>query len=190
MLIYDIEIRNAIPDGDSAPLPGITYCEGWTDYRGMGIGVIGCWDYAADRPRIFCSDNLEEFGKLIASHDCVVGFNNHRFDDQILAAHGCELPHAKSYDILQEVWRSLGERRMGYSLSALCYANFRVSKDTGGALAPVQWQQGQVGTVVDYCLKDIHLTKRLLDRIIRKGTLIDPHNCERRLPIRRPGAQV
>lgn len=40
MLIYDIEIRNAIPDGDSTPLPDIIYCEGWRDFKGMGIAVI------------------------------------------------------------------------------------------------------------------------------------------------------
>lgn len=189
MLIYDIEIRNAIPD-DGERDAAVVYCEGWQDYRGMGIAVIGCWDYAADRPRIFCSDNLQEFGKLISQHDCVVGFNNHRFDDQILAAHGCALPPSKSYDLLQEVWRGLGGRSSGYGLEALSYANFRLTKAADGALAPVRWQRGEIGSVVDYCLHDIYLTKRLLDRVIRRGNLIDPRNTERRIPIRRPGGTL
>lgn len=192
MLIYDIEIRNAIPDRGGDPIPDVTYCEGWGDHRGMGIAVICCYDYATDRPRVFCSDNLADFGALLASHDCVVGFNNQRFDDLILAAHGVELPEGKSYDILQEVYRGLGlvpgEYRKGYRLADLCAANFRAQKSGDGALAPIAWQQGRLGTVIDYCLRDVHLTKKLLDRIIRVGRLIDPNAPDSRIPVRKPGS--
>jgi hypothetical protein len=195
MLIYDIEIRNVIPDRYQVIRENdVHYCEGWTDYRGMGIAVVGCYDYAADRTRIFCSDNLADFGALIESHDIVAGFNNQRFDDLILAAHNCELPDGKSYDILREVYRGLGlapgEYLKGYSLDALCFANFRAKKAGAGALAPVQWQRGQIGTVIDYCLHDIHLTKKLLDRIIRVGRLIDPNNPDRPIRVRKPGSYV
>ncbi|MET0646420.1 MAG: hypothetical protein ABW208_07340 [Pyrinomonadaceae bacterium] len=194
MLIYDIEIHNAIPDRNGERDPEVRYCEGWNDHRGMGIAVIGCYDYASERMRVFCSDNLADFGALIERHDIIVGFNNWRFDDLILAAHGCELPQAKSYDLLQEVYRGLGlapgEYAKGYRLDDLAAANLSTRKVGAGALAPVQWQRGQVGTVIDYCLGDVHLTKKLLDRVIRAGRLIDPNDSERRIPIRRPGAQV
>ena len=41
--------------------------------------------------------------------------------------------------------------------------------------------------VVDYCLADVCLTKRLLDRVIRSGQIINPKTGEWIL-VRKPGA--
>jgi len=196
MLIYDIEIRNAIPDRNGVAAPGVQYCEGWEDHKGMGIAVVGCYDYANDRYRIFCEDNLDELQRLIKGHDVIVGFNNHRFDDRVLEAAGVFIPEGKSYDILEEIWRSLRlplefnpRLHGGYSLRALCQVNFRASKTGDGAAAPALWQRGQIGTVVDYCLADVNLTKKLLDRIIRTGQLVNPKPAPELISVRRPGAE-
>jgi hypothetical protein len=192
MLIYDIEIRNAIPDRDGSRVPDVQYCNGWEDFPGMGVAVVGCYDYQAERVRVFCADNIPAFLALLAEQECIVGFNNQRFDDRIVEALGYRIPAGKSYDIYQEVRHGLGlaphERRGGYTLGDLCRANFRAPKSASGALAPVQWQRGEIGTVIDYCLHDLHLTKKLLDRIIRAGRLIDPNNPDRTIPIRKPGS--
>lgn len=69
----------------------------------------------------------------------------------------------------------------------MAYANFRISKSGNGALAPVEWQRGNIGNVIDYCLHDVYLTKRLIDRVIRSGALADPHDAKP-ISIRKPGA--
>ncbi len=195
MLLYDIEIRNAIPDKSGRREPGIQYAEGWKDFHGMDIPVVGAYDYITDRTHIFCADNLDNFAALIAKQECVVGFNNQRFDDLILAAKDIALPPEKSYDILQEVWHGLGlghtfqyETHAGFSLGALCQVNFGAAKNGDGALAPILWQQMRIGTVIDYCLHDLHLTKKLLDRIIRTGRLINPRDAGQKINVRKPGA--
>lgn len=197
MLIYDIEIRNAVPPSYGPRDANVQYCEGWHDHEGMGIAVLGCYDYKTDRYRIFCEDNLAEFIALAQSHECIVGFNNHRFDDRILAARGYYIPPAKSYDILAEIWRALDlgpdydpRTHSGYSLDAMCYANFNLSKVRTGAVAPSLWQRGEIGTVIDYCLQDIYLTKRLLGQIIRCGALANPKDPMRTIYVRKPGSQM
>lgn len=197
MLIYDLEIVNAIPDRNGNRVEGIRYCEGWSDYAGMGVAAVCVYDYRTDRPRVFCPDNLGDFTCVADMADCVVGFNNHRFDNHVLSAAGINIPREKSYDILEEVWRSLGfpldrfDPRIhgGYSLDALCWANFKIAKTGHGANAPINYQRGQLGNVVDYCLADVYLTKRLLDRIIRCGQLTDPKTGEG-ISVRKPGAQL
>lgn len=52
-LIYDIEIAKAILGPKEKPMPGVEYCQGWTDYVGMGISVICAYDCAEDRYRVF-----------------------------------------------------------------------------------------------------------------------------------------
>lgn len=193
MLIYDIEIHKAIPDRSGRTEEGIQYCEGWHDYKGMGIACIAAYDYKYDRSRIFLEDNLEDFGLWVVTQECIVGYNNNRFDNRILAAHGITILPEKSYDLLEAIWRAAGlgptfrpETHGGYGLEAMARTNLGLAKSGHGADAPIRFQRGEIGTVVDYCLQDIALTKRLLDRVIRSGNLRDPKTGGI-LNVRKPG---
>lgn len=182
ILIYDCEIVKAIPPKDPKDkLEGIEYCEGWTDFEHMGISVVGCYDYLNQRSRVFCEDNLPEFQKLVDSRLHLVGFNSIPFDNQLLKANGIKLPDGKCYDILREMWLAAGlgpeykyPSHYGYSLGKTCMINFEADKTGQGALAPVNWQHGKIGEVIDYCLNDIALTRKLLNAIIQGYRIIDP----------------
>ncbi len=194
MLIYDIEILRAIADRSGKRESDIQYCDGWQDYAGMGIACIGAYDYKYDRSRVFLADNLQAFGMWAVTQECIVGYNNNRFDNRILEAHGITILPEKSYDLLQEIWRAAGlgpdfhpQTHGGYSLDAVVEANFNLTKSGTGAMAPIRFQRGEVGAVIDYCLHDIALTKRLLDRVIRGGAIRDPKTGAH-LNIRKPGA--
>lgn len=179
-LIYDIEIVNAVPDRCGDRIEGVQYCEGWHDHAGMGISVIGAYDYAEDRYRVFCADNFAEFLALCADRAPLVSFNGIGFDDKVINAEmGPDIgvmPPSFRYDLLAEIWRAAGlnpsyggNSHAGYGLDATCEANFGIRKSGNGALAPVLWQQGRVGEVIDYCLNDIRLTKRLFDHAVVRG---------------------
>lgn len=190
MLIYDIEIEKAIPGKNATMESGIRYCAGWNDHANMGISVIGAYDYETDRYHVFCKDNFDRFLHLLADHSCIVGFNSRRFDNRVIACQtegivkeNLEKYFAQaSYDILEEIWKSKGldpdkfywGTHGGYGLDVMCEANFGTKKSGNGALAPVDWQQGRIGTVIDYCLNDVRLTKQLLERIFSKGELVCP----------------
>ena len=185
MLIYDIEIINAIPSSREPRVEGITYCGGWYDHANMGISVIGAYDYQEDRYRVFCEDNQEEFAHLVSTRGVFVGFNNIRFDNVVIKeAWGIDIPEIACYDILQKVWKGAGfgpefDRRThaGYGLDACCRANFGTKKSGHGAIAPIAWQQGRIAEVIDYCLNDVKLTKQLLDKVIRDGYIVDPKDA-------------
>lgn len=196
MIIYDIEIENAILGRNETPKSNIKYCEGFHDFANMGIACIGVADLSVGRTRVFLKDNLAEFEKIFRESDCIVGFNNHRFDNRLLIANGLTLPVGKSYDILEEIWKSLGlsityrwETHGGLSLDEFAYANFKIRKTGSGATAPIDWQEGRKGKVIDYCLADVEMTRRLLQRIINKGSLKHPKTGEE-IKIRRPSPEV
>lgn len=185
VLIYDIEIVRAIPNKDGSRLEGIEYCEGWHDHANMGISVIGAYDYAEDRYRVFCKDNFGEFMKFVAGSHLLVGFNNIPFDNQVLNLELGEpdwrIPDGRCYDLLRESWAAAGlgpnfeyPSHAGYGLDAICARNFGTRKSGNGALAPVLWQRGQIGEVIDYCLNDVRLTKQLLDTVIAGKTITSP----------------
>ena len=186
-IIYDCEILRAIPGeapftGIAQPVEdGIEYCKGWRDFAGMGVSIIGVYDYVEDRYRAFCEDNFDEFEELVRSRQWLVGFNNERFDNELLNCNVTDMPQERTYDLLQELWRADGlgpdfDRRThgGYGLDATCAANFQLKKTGHAALAPILWQKNKVGTVIDYCLNDVKLTKRLLDLVLTREPVRNP----------------
>jgi len=197
-LIYDIEIEKGILGKSEEPMAGYEYCAGWHDHANMGISVIGAYDYAEDRYRVFCQDNMHEFSEAVARAGLIVGFNNVAFDNAVIAA--CwgplvELQEAwqgKSYDLLVEIWRAAGlapafqyPTHTGYGMDAVCERNFGMKKTGHGAKAPIYWQRKMIGNVIDYCLNDVRLTKQLLDKVLADGTLISPKDGST-LTLRRP----
>lgn len=176
-LIYDCEIIKAIPGKYEPRDPSIKYCDGWHDHANMGISVICAYHYPTDRYRVFCQDNFGEFQGLVMACDQIIGFNSIKFDDQLCAAHGIKVQ--TTYDLLCEVFEASGQPRQytpgltrsGYGLHQIAHANLGQGKTGNGALAPVQWQYGQIGQVIDYCLQDVALVKKLIDKL---PVLIDP----------------
>ena len=181
MIIYDCEIVKGVDKHPEDRIDDIEYCDGWRDFEGMGISVICAYDYAEERHRVFCRDNFDAFQQLIDCTDIVIGFNSLAFDNPLCRANGINIPDEKSYDLLVEVWKAAGlapefeyPSHIGYGLDACAEVNFGIRKSGNGAMAPVCWQRGQIGEVIDYCLNDIRLTKALIDVAIEEGGFLNP----------------
>jgi DEAD/DEAH box helicase domain-containing protein len=184
--IYDAEIKNAIPPGFGWKKhpdrnPDIEYCAGWDDFENMGISVICACVIPDGTFRVFMDDNMSEFEKLILSSDLIAGFNSESFDDKLCQANGIEI--TTGYDILRETYRAKGlepypdiytSEYKGHGLDAIAKANGLKGKIGNGALAPVWWQQGQIGSVIDYCLHDVNITAKLFMDIIEENQVVDP----------------
>lgn len=170
IVVYDLEIKKAIRSRGEDIIPGIQYCEGWNDHKGMGVSVLCAYDYASGRYRVFCEDNLSEFADLVKGK-LVVGFNHIRFDNSVcLLGEGIEVGVEAQYDVLQAVWKASGlgpvfspSTHGGFKLDDCARVNLGKQKTYNGALAPIAWQRGRIGTVIDYCLEDVRLTKLLFD---------------------------
>lgn len=175
-IIYDCEIKNAIPQKDEPIRPNIHYCKGWQDFLGMGIAVITVYDYHLNQYRIFCEDNLSDFAALVDDSDLIIGFNSIHFDNKLIAAHGIEFDPAKNWDLYVEAKAAAnaGQYDKGYKLDDFVFVNFKLKKKQSGAFAPIMWQQGKIGQVIDYGLTDTWLTKMCIDQIVETGGLIDP----------------
>lgn len=194
MIIYDIEIAKAIQGRGEQRIKGVDYCGGWRDFENMGIACLCAYDYEADRYRVFMEDNITDFLMLADNAEFIIGFNSYNFDNRlIMAEFGVDFG-PKTFDILREIWLSEGldadifnmKTHAGYGLDQMCQVNFKTNKTGHGALAPVDFQQGRYGSVIDYCIQDIKLTKMLMDRILDKGFLVSPVSLGKSIRIRHP----
>lgn len=176
-IVYDIEIVKAIPDKKAPRLEGIEYCGGWRDFLGMGIAVLCAVDMDEAVPRVFLQDNLPKFAEW-SKGAILCGHSNHQFDDELVRAHGL-WQAAGSYDILRHLREAVGEpmdftpgrTKGGRRVDDLARVNLGIQKSMDGGMAPVRWQQGAHGEVVDYCLRDISIEARLFSL---RQHLIDP----------------
>lgn len=177
ILIYDLEIENAILGYGEKPVDGIKYCNGWTDWAGMGFSVAEVWNSEDKVSYTFLKDNLKNFQTMIDSADCVAGYNNQNFDANVLKAQGINIPEAKTYDLMLEALKGAGHtqtRVKGYKLDSFCEVNLNTHKTEDGSQAPIMWQRGEYGRVIQYCRFDTILTTELIKRVHTNHYLIDP----------------
>lgn len=190
MIIYDCEIIRAVPNRNTPNRSDLEYCKGWHDHKGMGISVIGVYDYYTKEYRVFCKDNFMQFLELITARSTLVSFNGIGFDNKLCDAHSLCIPEHKCYDLLLKYWEAVGPSRYkGFKLGDICQATLGLAKSGSGADAPELWQRGKIGTVIDYCLHDIALTKKLMDYVlINHGVVPDPRDTSKVLKLELPKA--
>jgi len=188
IVVYDVEIALAIPSRDEPKLPVFDYCEGWGDKSNMGVACAAACvlssTWTIPQYRVFFKDNLESLKKLLRDADLVVGHNILAFDNELLKCEGLVIPESKCYDTLRESWLAAGlepqyksKSHAGFSLDSLCEANFGEKKIGNGAFAPLLFQVGKYGELVDYCLRDVWLTVMLFKTMSSEGRqLRDPRN--------------
>jgi hypothetical protein len=198
LVVYDCEILNVIPPKEGGmPLPGVKFCKGWGDHAGMGISVI-CAYVWGEGYRVFLEDNMDEFATLAASDSTILaGFNNHSFDDKLIiaclpavayaprATDAGRFPEHRSWDLAREVRRAKGMNPDAPGggtggLDGLARANFLDGKKST-ANAPLDWQQGRRGKVIDQCLLDVMLTKRLVELALNSN--LRDFETGRKLPV-------
>lgn len=176
MIIVDVEIKKAILGHGETPIPGIEYCGGWRSFDTMGISCVCTYETNTHLSRVFLEEGLGDLAVYLHSKP-TAGFNTKRFDFPLLHEYGVDADQAPHYDMLEMIWVALGlnpdkfyyKTHGGWSLDSICQATLGISKTGNGALAPVWWQQGKRGKVIDYCLNDVHMEGQLLLHIINGG---------------------
>lgn len=169
VVTFDLETRKLAQD-----LEG-----GWAALK-RGEGGISClvgWSSTSGRPHIFGENTLGDAVSLIENADCVVSFNGVRFDVPVLeGVFGRNLAIKHHIDLLQLVWSALsdrGEGHKGNSLGELSERTLGIAKSGSGLLAPALADEGRWAELIDYCIHDVLLTRKLAIFAQQHGGLID-----------------
>lgn len=193
MIIYDCEIIKAIPVEGKEKIEGIEYCEGWHDFKGMGISVICAYDYIKSKYFIFTEGDFKNFQKLVNDARLLIGFNSFAFDIPLCEAHGIHIPRDKSWDLQVEIWKAAGlsetfnrSTHGGLGLSACICVNFVGAINSSSNNIPVLWQKGQTDQVIKHCCDDVKAVKDLIWKIHNVGFVCDPRDSDNRLYISSP----
>ncbi len=140
---------------------------GWGNIRAMRMSVGVTYSTARGGYHIYGEKQVDALVQELLRADLVVGFNNLRFDYEVL--HGytvLDLTQAPTLDMLLELQKVMNHR---ISLDALATSTLGVEKTAEG-LQAIQWfREGKMAEIAEYCCYDVKITK-----------LIHEFGCENR----------
>lgn len=183
IVVLDLEVLNS---PDEVP-------SGWRNTRALGLSVGCYYSYATDEYELFDRRTLElTMRQFVKDQPLLVSFNGIGFDFKLMRAllrHEAEeevdivrmseltklcdqfkVLALESYDILAEIWAADPANKYVKglnSLDAILSANGLPPKSGNGEEAPLWWREGKLMRVIEYCMRDVELTRDLFDLIGR-----------------------
>jgi DEAD/DEAH box helicase domain-containing protein len=130
---------------------------GWGNISQMGLSIGVTYSTARGGYQIYAEKQVNDLITELQRADLVVGFNNLRFDYEVLRNYTVfDLSQVPTLDLLVVLAEKLGHR---LSLDSIAEATFEVGKTSEG-LQAIQWyKEGKLLEIAEYCCFDVKLTK-------------------------------
>jgi DEAD/DEAH box helicase domain-containing protein len=130
---------------------------GWDKISRMGLSVGVTYSTVRGDYRIYGEKQVDDLLKELQRADLVVGFNNLRFDYEVLHGYtALDLRQLPTLDMLVDLQSQLQHR---LSLDAIATATFGVEKTSEGMQAIRWFKEGRLFEIAEYCCYDVKLTK-------------------------------
>ncbi len=143
---------------------------GWENKHLMRLSVGVIYDSARDEYLVFYEDQVDELIRKLQEYDLVVGFNVKSFDYAVLQPYtASSLKTIPTFDMLEYIYKKFGFR---VSLDNLARYTLEDSKLADGIMAVKWFRNGEMEKVVEYCKKDVDITRRIFEFGQENGYLI------------------
>ena len=130
---------------------------GWGNISKMGMSVGVTYSTARGEYKIYGEPQVNDLIAELQRADLVVGFNNLRFDYEVLHGYSAlDLTQIPTLDMLVVLSEKLGHR---LSLDSIATATFGVEKTAEGLQAIRWWKEGKLAEIAEYCCYDVKITK-------------------------------
>ncbi|MCF8111677.1 MAG: DEAD/DEAH box helicase [Desulfobacteraceae bacterium] len=154
---------------------------GWTNARLMGVSCAVLYDSGEDDFLVFRDHEISLLVDRLGMLDLVVGFNIKRFDYLVLSGYvDASYSRMPTLDILEDIHAHLGYR---LSLEHLARVNLGEPKSADGLQALRWWKEGRIGEIIDYCKKDVEITRDLFLLGKKRGYLLFKNKAAKKVRI-------
>jgi DEAD/DEAH box helicase domain-containing protein len=130
---------------------------GWSHISRMGMSIGVTFNTARQEYTVYGEHQVDSLIRELQRADLVVGFNNLRFDYEVL--HGYtpfDLRQLPTLDLMVDLQTRLQHR---LSLDSIATATFGVEKTAEG-LQAIQWfKEGRLMDIAEYCCYDVKITR-------------------------------
>ena len=130
---------------------------GWGNISKMGMSIGVTYSTARGEYKIYGEPQVNDLIAELQRADLIVGFNNLRFDYEVLHGYSAlDLTQLPTLDMLVVLNEKLGHR---LSLDSIATATFGVEKTAEGLQAIEWFRQGKLAEIAEYCCYDVKITK-------------------------------
>ena len=130
---------------------------GWNNIREMRMSVGVTYSTASREYKIYGESQVNELLVDLQRADLVVGFNNLRFDYEVLNYYTVfDLRQIPTLDMLVELQEALKHR---LSLDSVANATLGVEKTAEGMQAIRWFREGRMLDIAEYCCFDVKITR-------------------------------
>ena len=127
--------------------------------RKLRLAAAVTYNTAAQAYRRYTEGRVKALVEELQHADLVVGYNVIEFDYEVLRGYRhVSFENPPTLDLMQDLAGRLGFRP---SLEAVATATLSIGKSADGLEAVRWYRQGLVNQVLDYCQKDVEITKRV-----------------------------
>jgi len=130
---------------------------GWNNIRDMRMSVGVTYSTARGDYKIYGESQINDLITELMRADLVVGFNNLRFDYEVLHGYTVfDLRQIPTLDMLIELQKAINHR---LSLDSIATTTLGVEKTAEGLQAIEWFRQGRLMEIAEYCCYDVKITK-------------------------------
>jgi DEAD/DEAH box helicase domain-containing protein len=130
---------------------------GWNNISQMGMSIGVTYSTGRGEYTIYSEAKVNDLIRELQRADLVIGFNNLRFDYEVLHGYTAfDLRQVPTLDLMVDLQQRLQHR---LSLDSIATATFGVEKTAEG-LQAIQWfKEGRMLEIAEYCCYDVKLTR-------------------------------
>jgi DEAD/DEAH box helicase domain-containing protein len=156
---------------------------GWHLANKMGISCAVLYNSKSDTYETYLDNQIDRLIDMMKQMKLIIGFNIKRFDYLVLSGYiKMDYRQLPTLDILEHVHHRLGYR---LSLDHLGKITLGAQKSADGLQALLWWKEGKLKEIIDYCKKDVQLTKELFEYGKKNGYVLFQNKDKQvvRLPV-------
>ena len=170
LVVFDLEtMRSAAEVG------------GWNKAYLMGMSVGIVWDSQEGDFATYLEKDVEALVEHLQRADLVIGFNIMGFDYSVLRGYSkFDFRALNTLDILREVH---GRLKYRVSLDSLARATLDTPKSADGLQALQWYKEGRMDLIIEYCKKDVEVTRDLFQFGLDHGYLLFDRKNEGRMRV-------
>jgi len=157
---------------------------GWHRADNMGISCAVLYNSKTNTYDTYRDHQIEDLIAVMRQMKLIIGFNIKRFDYRVLSGYvQTDYSQFQTLDLLEHVHQRLGYR---LSLGHLGEITLGAPKSANGLQALRWWKEGKIDEIIDYCKKDVEITRDLYIFGKQKGYVLFRNKAKQivRLPVR------